>query len=192
MKSLKKLSVIAAAAVMVCCLAACGGAGKDNNPTPTPTANVSVGEKYISLLEDVTVDNLEEGQLPVKAVLASGIDGTNESKNCLDGDMESRWTGAYGAAWIMFDMGESVTVNSVEMAMWYGSERVYPFTMEVSDDAENWTAVTEKIENKKATDDFETYAITSPKAGRYIRYNGDGSTTEGKKYCHISEIKLYK
>ena len=80
--------------------------------------------------------------------------------------------------------------NGVAIAMWKGSERIYPFTIEYSVDGKNWETALPKTQNTGESSEFEKYMFPETVKARYIRYNGDGATDPDKNYCHISEIAV--
>lgn len=135
-----------------------------------------VGEKYY------------ENQLDVFSAVASGNDG-NLDIGAVDLDMGTRWSN-YGASTIVFDLGSVKEVEGVAIACWKGNERVYPFTIEYSEDGETWTQALEKSQNTGESAEFEKFMFKTPVSGRYIRYSGDGATDPTKNYCHISEIAI--
>lgn len=127
-------------------------------------------------------------QLDVYGVEASDNDGNLES-GAIDLDMNTRWSG-YGPNTLTIDLGSEQEVTGVAIAMWKGSERIYPFIIEYSNDGETWTTALEKTQNSGTTEGMEEYMFESPVKARYIRYNGDGATDPTKNYCHISEIAI--
>lgn len=136
-----------------------------------------VGEKYY------------KNQLDVFSAEASDNDG-NVEVGAVDLDMGTRWS-AFGPNTLTLDLGSEQTVEGVAIAMWKGSERVYPFVIEYSNDGEKWQTALEKTQNTGESEEFEKYMFKSPVTARYIRYSGDGATGDAKKnYCHISEIAI--
>ena len=129
-----------------------------------------------------------DNQLDVYSVTASGNDG-NLERGAVDLDMTTRWSN-YGASTLVLDLGEEHEVEGVAIACWKGAERVYPFTIEVSTDGENWTTALEKSQNTGESDSFEKFMFNTPVKARYVRYSGDGATDPSKNYCHISEIAV--
>lgn len=105
--------------------------------------------------------------------------------------METRWS-AYGPNWLQLDLGKEVEISGVAIAMWKGDEREYPFEIQVSSDGVNWTTALAKTSNSVQTSEAEMYSFKEPVKARYVKYVGDGATTEGKNYCHISEIVVLK
>ena len=129
-----------------------------------------------------------DNQLDVYGVTATDNDG-NLEQGAVDLDINTRWS-ANGPNMLTVDLGSEQTVTGVSIAMWKGSERTYPFLTEYSADGETWSEALPKTQNSGETEEFEKYMFPSPVKARYIRYNGDGDTVEGKNYCHISEIAV--
>lgn len=147
-------------------------------PMPAPVEEVAI----------IPASKLYENQLPIFSVEASDNDGNNEA-GAVDGDMETRWSG-FGPNWLKVDLGSVQEVSGVAIAMWKGDERVFPFSIEVSEDGENWTTVLDKVQNSATTTEAEKYDFKEKVKARYVRYSGEGDTTKG--YCHISEIVVLK
>ncbi|MCC8160495.1 MAG: discoidin domain-containing protein [Oscillospiraceae bacterium] len=148
-------------------------------PVPEKVERVAIngtGEKYYS------------NQLDVYAVEASDNDGNVET-GAVDLDISTRWS-AYGPNTLTIDLGDTQEVTGVAIAMWKGSERIYPFTIEYSEDGETWQTALSKTQNTGETEEFEKYMFPETVSARYIRYNGDGATDPTKNYCHISEIAV--
>ncbi len=133
-------------------------------------------------------DKYYPNQLDVFGVEATDNDGNVEA-GAVDLDMSTRWS-AFGANTLTLDLGSEQTVSGVAIAMWKGSERIYPFSIEYSTDGETWKEALAKTQNKGETEEFEKYMFPSPVTARYIRYSGDGATDKSKNYCHISEIAI--
>ncbi len=129
-----------------------------------------------------------DNQLDVYGVTASDNDGNLES-GAVDLDMTTRWS-AFGPNTLVVDLGSVQKVTGVSIAMWKGSERIYPFTIEVSTDGENWTEALAKTQNTGTSEEFEKYMFKSTVEAQYVRYTGDGATDPDKNYCHISEIAI--
>lgn len=144
----------------------------------------------VEQLAIVPASKLYENQADVFGVTASGDDG-NAAPGAVDGDMETRWS-AYGPNWLQLDLGKEVEITGVAIAMWKGDEREYPFEIQVSADGENWMTALEKTSNSVKTSDAELYNFKQSVKAKYVKYVGDGATTEGKNYCHISEIVVLK
>ena len=127
-------------------------------------------------------------QLDVFAVEASDNDGNVEA-GAVDLDINTRWS-SYGKSTLTLDLDEEKDVSGVAIAMWKGSERIYPFTIEYSVDGKTWETALPKTQNTGESSEFEKYMFPETVKARYIRYNGDGATDPYKNYCHISEIAV--
>ncbi len=150
-----------------------------NAPVPEKIEIVAIngiGEKYY------------DNQLDVFAVDASDNDGNIET-GAVDLDITTRWS-AFGANTLTLDLGESKDVSGIAIAMWKGHERIYPFSIEYSDDEITWKTALPKTQNSGETEEFEKYMFPETVKARYIRYSGDGATDPKKNYCHISEIAV--
>ncbi len=148
-------------------------------PVPAKVEKVAingVGEKYYP------------EQLDVYGVTASDNDGNVET-GAVDLDITTRWSG-YGPNTLTIDLGSEQEVAGVAIAMWKGSERIYPFIIEYSSDGENWKTALPKTQNTGESEEFEKYMFPETVKAQYIRYNGDGATDPTKNYCHISEIAV--
>ncbi len=133
-------------------------------------------------------EKLYDNQLDVYGVEASGNDG-NMEQGAVDLSMDTRWSN-YGASTLTVDLGSVKTVTGVAIAMWKGAERIYPFSIEVSEDGVEWVEALAKTQNSGTTENFEKYDFPTPVSARYVRYSGDGATDPDKNYCHISEIAI--
>ncbi len=147
-----------------------------------------VPEKIEIVAINGTGEKYYENQLDVFAVDASDNDGNIET-GAVDLDIKTRWS-AFGANTLTLDLGESKDVSGVAIAMWKGHERIYPFSIEYSEDEITWKTALSKTQNSGETEEFEKYMFPETVKARYIRYSGDGATDPQKNYCHISEIAV--
>lgn len=129
-----------------------------------------------------------DNQLDVYGVEATDNDGNVEA-GAVDLDINTRWS-AYGANTLTVDLGSEKAVTGVAIAMWKGSERIYPFSIEYSSDGQEWQTALAKTQNTGYSEEFEKYMFPQTVTARYIRYSGDGATDPKKNYCHISEIAI--
>lgn len=169
----------------------------DLDPTMTAEAaqvrksvikNAPVPEKIEKVAINGTGEKYYNNQLDVYGVEASDNDGNIED-GAVDLDITTRWS-AYGANTLILDLGDVKTVEGVAIAMWKGSERIYPFSIEYSLDGKDWKTALPKTQNTGETEEFEKYMFPEAVNARYIRYSGDGATDPKKNYCHVSEIAV--
>lgn len=123
--------------------------------------------------------------LKVKEVIASSNDG-NVPGNTVDGDYESRWSAEGKKQWIRFELEETAEIGYVGMAFYCGNERFAIFTLEISEDGENW----EEVYSGKSVMqlDMQPFDLKGEKA-KYIRYVGMGSSAN--LWNSICEVKFY-
>ena len=160
----------------------------DNEAVLDKIVNAEVPSQIIPVALGGDNEKFYDNQLDVFEVTATSNDGNNEA-GAVDRDMGTRWS-AYGPNNLTLDLGSEQEVTGVAIAMWKGSERIYPFIIQYSTDGSNWETALEKTQNSGTTEDFEVYEFETPVTARYIRYAGDGATDPEKNYCHISEIAV--
>jgi hypothetical protein len=88
----------------------------------------------------------------------------------------------------MIDLGSKHPITSIKLAFFSGNPRVYPFTIEVSEDGKTWTQVLD-TKNSGTTDQLEEYVLETPAYGRYVcaKFNGNNVN----QYSSIWEFELY-
>jgi poly(beta-D-mannuronate) lyase len=79
-----------------------------------------------------------EVALPVAAVSASADDG-DVPANTLDGNLATRWSAKGDGQWIMYDLGCSRTITSVDIAWYKGNLRAAKFDLQTSPNGSSWT-----------------------------------------------------
>jgi len=123
--------------------------------------------------------------LKVKEVIASSNDG-NVPGGAVDGDYETRWSAEGKKQWIRFELEEAAEVGYAGMAFYCGNERFAIFSLEVSEDGDNW----EEVYSGKSLMqlDMQPFDMKGEKA-KYIRYIGMGSSAN--LWNSICEVKFY-
>lgn len=120
---------------------------------------------------------------------AHGGWGDMPPERALDGDLKTAWMAEGDGEWIQFDLGSAQPLTAVKLAFAKGDQRVYTFSIQVSETGQDktWTTVVDKAKSSSKTLEFETYAITTA-AVRYVRILGFGNTSEKfPKWCNITE-----
>jgi hypothetical protein len=146
-----------------------------------------------SLYEAQICDRLRPAGAPVEvtpspsAVLASTQD-TNVAGNAADDDLATRWSGNGDGAWLRFDLGSSRTIAFVTIAVYKGTSRSNAFDLQVSDDAMSWFTVLAGAHSSGKSLEEERYDFT-PRAGRYLRYVGHGSTAGS--WNSVTELSIF-
>ena len=122
-------------------------------------------------------------------VLASIVDGTNVAGSAVDNNLSTRWSGLGDGAWIRFDLGASRTVTSVKIAVYNGTSRRNIFDLEVSADGTNWTPVLTGLQSSGTTLAEEPYDFSPPRAARFVRYLGHGSSVNS--WNSLTEVSIF-
>ena len=126
----------------------------------------------------ISGEALNEKQIPVYAVEASGDDG-NIAEGAVDGSFITRWNVFADEATLTLDFNEVKDVAAVAAAFYKSSERMYYFDIQVSEDGENWTTVLEDQASSGTADEetLEMFTFDEPVKARYLRYVGHGSSS---------------
>ena len=127
-----------------------------------------------------------------KKVTCSIEDGTYTASKAVDGivERENFWSADGGGPhWIVVDLAEEKEIELVKIYTYWDGTRYYQYTVEISEDMENWTMVADFSENKAtATASGIQHSFDKTKA-RYIKVNMlHNSANPG---LHVSEIRAY-
>ena len=117
-------------------------------------------------------------QVEIKSAVQSGDDGEgNTIINSFDGLLSTRWApeGKDGDAWGVYDFGAVYSLDKVYLSYHNGNQRVYTFSIAVSEDGVNYTTVLENKKSSGTTLELETYDLGGAKA-RYVKYIGGGNS----------------
>lgn len=126
----------------------------------------------------ISGDSLNDKQIPVYAVEASGDDG-NIAQGAVDGSFMTRWNAFGDGSTLTLDFNEVKDVSAVAASFYKGNERKYYFDIQVSEDGENWTTVLSDQESSGTADEevLEMFEFEEPVKARYLRYLGHGSSS---------------
>ncbi len=115
-------------------------------------------------------------ELGVFKAIQSGDDGAGRTISYLFDGATTNWAvsaenpnGAYG----IFDFGSPKKIKDMHLDFYAGDQRVYTFDIFVSDDKENWTMVSEKVDSSGTTVGFEIFPVNA--SGRYLKIEGKGN-----------------
>lgn len=154
------------------------------------TFDLASRELNISLppLEDTPRDSQKEiSKLRVYVATASASQVGNEVSHLIDGKTDTRWA-ADGSQHAILDFGAKRIINSVNISFYNGESRIYPFTIEVSEDGQTWTQVISS-QNIGTAGTYEEFPVSGDAYGRYLRYNGNGSNLS--TWNSIWDIEVY-
>jgi hypothetical protein len=103
-----------------------------------------------------------------------------------DGDLGTRWRSFGTSEWIVFDLGATKTIGSVEIAITEGDSRLFDFEIEVWDGSA-WVVAYDGT-NVEDTSDFEIYDFGTPLTGSKVRMSCHGSNVSQANY--VKEIRI--
>lgn len=128
-------------------------------------------------------------ELPVVGISASAsqADQGNTEDKALDGNLNTYW-GAEGDQWIMLDLGEAKTVNSVGIAFIRGNERSFKYDIETSLDGQTWYRAYSGQSSGESLDIEKTYVRQHE--AQYIRITGHGNSVN--QWNSYAEIRVYQ
>ena len=129
---------------------------------------------------------VSEEQLPVSTVCASANDG-NLPANTLDGSLATRWSAQGNGQWILFDLGASKTITSVDVAWHQGNTRIETFDIQTSQDGSLWMTVFCGSSCGK-TLNLETFDVVDS-VGRLVRIVGHGNNVN--TWNSITEVQIF-
>ena len=141
-----------------------------SNPSAIVGSVDENGNVYYPPLHDIP------NALPVYALHQNDSD-ENRIEQSVDGDLSTRWAveGTEGWAWGTYDLGSVKTLDKVYLSFHNGHQRVYTFSIEVSEDGENYTRIIDKKQTSGKTLELEAYDMKGAKA-RYVKFLGSGNT----------------
>jgi hypothetical protein len=123
--------------------------------------------------------------LPVVSVIASGHDG-NPPINTLDGTLATRWS-AYGEGqWILYDLGSSQEIHSVDISWYQGNRRRAYFDVQTSNRGYAWTTVFSG-QSSGLTLGHESYDVTDS-TGQFVRIVGHGNSIT--PWNSLNEVRI--
>ncbi|AZS17848.1 hypothetical protein EI981_27715 [Paenibacillus lutimineralis] len=132
-------------------------------------------------------ERLNELSITGVSASASQDDQGNTEDKALDGDLNTYW-GAEGDQWIMLDLGEAKTVNSVGIAFIRGNERSFKYDIETSLDGQTWYRAYSGQSSGESLDIEKTYVRQHE--AQYIRITGHGNSVN--QWNSYAEIRIYQ
>jgi F5/8 type C domain len=124
-------------------------------------------------------------KLPISNVAAIGDDGINHPANAIDNNPNTRWSNLGVGSWIQADLGEKMTICSVDIAWYNGNQRQNNFVISVSNDGSTFTNVPFAGKSTGAT---ERYNLPANTVGRFVRITVNGNTQNN--WASITEIAV--
>ncbi len=111
---------------------------------------------------------------------------TNYPENTIDNDLNTRWSAEGVGEWILFDLQESLLIQSLDLAFFKGNQRITFFEIETSTDGINYTSVYDGF-SSGTTLELENFDFDDQEA-RYIRITGKGNSSN--QWNSFTEIDI--
>ncbi|WP_234347636.1 polysaccharide lyase family 7 protein [Streptomyces specialis] len=126
---------------------------------------------------------------PAAAAVTASTSDANVPANVVDGDLGTRWSGEGDGAWLQLDLGSSVTVSEVKLAVYKGTTRQNVFEIQYWDGS-RWVTVYDGA-SSGATTGLESFAFEPVQTSK-IRYLGHGYDGEGEgDWNSLTEVEIW-
>ena len=132
-------------------------------------------------------DRFDEEEINMEVTASASENSSRTPDKTLDRDFSTRWS-AEGEQWIKYDLLESKIVSAVELAFWDGHKRKFYFSIELSEDDENWQEVFDGESSGTVDNDWEKFSFAPSKA-RYVKINGRGNSSN--RWNSILETRIH-
>ena len=115
-----------------------------------------------------------------------------EDNLALDGfaDKESHWSINPSPAWLQVDLETATKIDQIHLYTWWGDDRGYQYTIEVSADGKTWQRVVDASGNTTKTTDQGYRHTFAPTLARFIRVTMLKNTANSA--IHICELRTYQ
>lgn len=110
----------------------------------------------------------------------------NSDFNAVDDDIETRWA-AEGDQWLLVDLGMVKPIEAVGVMVWKATERNTFYSIELSEDGENWTKIYEGQSSGTKDNEYDFFDAAGHSA-RYVRLNTSG--TDAGTWASILEFAV--
>lgn len=158
--------------------------GKNDSTVILETSNLKFGSYTLEVKNVVSKngekieddDNITFVYTGIVNITASGYESgtSNTPEKTMDFDLGTRWSANGAGQWILYDLGETVTVNSVELAFYNGASRLAYFSIALSEDGQVFKEVFNGTSSGKTTE-LELYDFEDKKA-RFVKITGFGNS----------------
>lgn len=170
--------------------------GANDSTVTLNVSNMPFGpyKLVVSNIQSTKAETVESGESMsfvwsgVAAVTASGYEAgtSNTADKTLDYDLATRWSCDGKGQWILYDLGETKMVSSIDLAFYNGNTRKAMFAIYLSTNITDSTMVFSGS-SSGTTAATENYAFTNRPA-RYVRIIGQGNTAS--TWNSITETRI--
>lgn len=127
-----------------------------------------------------------------KPVKASGIEAGYRPENAVDGivDLDKAWWASPYPQWLQVDLEAVHTLDRLHLFPYWGGNRYYQYTVELSVDGRNWTQVVDMSRNTQPSTSQGDLHQFPRSSARFLRINmRKNSANPG---VHLVEVRAYE
>jgi len=112
---------------------------------------------------------------PTCVPVAASADDGNVAANVLDNNLSTRWSASGDGQWIQFCLGDTLSVNGVQIAFYSGNTRTSTFDILTGFDGMNWTTAASNRVSSGTSLNLETFSFAARNA-KWVRIVGHGNS----------------
>ncbi|MEI7900030.1 MAG: family 20 glycosylhydrolase [bacterium] len=105
-------------------------------------------------------------------------------------DKDNHWSLNPYPAWLKVDLEKAAKIDRLQLYCWWGDDRSYKYTIDLSVDDVTWKRVVDASQNTQQTSDQGYRHTFAPTQARYIRVTMLENTANSA--VHICELRAYK
>ena len=145
--------------------------------------------KKDSNYDNVLLQNTIYGMALNKAVTATATENGHPATMAVDGDLTlgSSWW-AKAPASLTVDLGTPTVISGILLTTYWGDNRYYQYTIEVSEDGINWNMIIDESENIRVSEPSGRLYPLEDTVCRYVRLNMLKNSVNPS--VHVVELKV--
>lgn len=130
-----------------------------------------------TLAVPATAQAADEQITPAASAVTASTSDENKPANVVDNDYGTRWSGEGDGAWLQLDLGSTMTVSHIKLAVHKGTIRQNVFELQYWDGS-RWVSVYDG-ESSGTTTDLESFEFEPVQTSK-VRYLGHGYDGDGE------------
>ncbi|MEV0226011.1 discoidin domain-containing protein [Streptomyces sp. NPDC050704] len=142
-----------------------------------------------TLAVPATAQAADEQITPAAGAVTAGTSDENKPANVVDNDYDTRWSGEGDGAWLQLDLGSTMTVSHIKLAVHKGTVRRNAFELQYWDGS-RWVTVYDG-ESSGTTTDLESFEFEPVQTSK-VRYLGHGYEGDGEgDWNSLTEVEIW-
>lgn len=152
-----------------------------------------VGDGFLTSTATVTIEVSNQPAPPqINQVVASASQEPNIPENTLDGNLNTRWSAEGGGVWIAFNLESLRPLSGISISFFAGDQRQTFFALEHSLNGTDWFPISGNLTSSGTSLDPETFHFSTPVLTRFIRYVGQGNSSNNWNSLTSVELLPYR